>query len=1078
MESAKENIFRLFCPGNNVPEKCSSILGIITATLLSLSFLLTLRAQETMLDHFNTTRGWEIHKSEGVTVDTAIVEGIRGNCLKMGIDFIQGTGYGGVRKRIPMELPQNFRFSFYLKSDLPVNNLEFKLVDESGENVWWEIKRNFDFPREWQQFTIRKRDIIFAWGPTADKTLRQVNTFEFIVSSATGGKGSVYIDEFSFEPLAVPDTTPPYPIAAATSRLSPAYPVGNILDGTPKTSWHSVPSDSQEILLDFQKHHEFGGIVIDWDSLDYAVAYRVLLSDNHKQWNTAYTVYKGGGNRRYLMLPNGEARYIKVHFIKSSRGKGYGIRDIRIAPLDFSRSPNAFFAHLAGEAPRGVYPRYFYNEQSYWTAIGVNGDRKEALINEEGMVEVDKSRFSLEPFLFVDGHLITWNDVKLIQELEQGYLPIPRVRWNAINPELTIQAFTNGNPVKSTLYIGYRVRNTGNVVCRGNLYIAIRPFQVNPPWQNLNWEGGVARIKSLTYHGGKVTVNGEQVVRAVAKGMAFGALKFDEGLITDWIAKDQLPNGQQVTDHTGYASGAFRYPFNLQPGDSTTLWIMVPFYPAQMESYPVHSARQIESRLCRNIDSWQSVLNRFRIELPPSVRSTRFLNSLRANLAYILINRDSSGIQPGSRSYERSWIRDGALSSSALLKFNIRQEVREFLDWYSTYQYANGKIPCVVDRRGPDPTPENDSHGEYIFAVMEYFRFTRDTTFLKAHYSNVQKAVQYMEELIRQRVTEPYRYGPPVQQACYGLFPESISHEGYSARPMHSYWDDFWGVKGFKDAVTMARILGDQSQSKHWEAALDSFRASIYRSIRSAVKIHQIDFIPGSVELGDFDATSTAIAIYPCGELAHLPEPYATNTFDRYYRYFRKRLQPSFQWTNYTPYELRLAGTFIYRGQPKRAQELFNFFFTDQRPPAWHHWAEVVRKQYRTPGFIGDMPHSWVGSEFINAFRSMLVYETGEPQTLVIGAGLYDDWLESPGGIRVTGLPTYFGEVSYTYRKTGSGYRVTLSGNLNIPEGGFWIRIPGSHPPTEIRINGKINRAFEHGFVVVREFPAQIEVDF
>ncbi|MEK6756877.1 MAG: hypothetical protein AABZ02_12060, partial [Bacteroidota bacterium] len=56
--------------------------------------------------------------------------------------------------------------------------------------------------------------------------------------------------------------------------------------------------------------------------------------------------------------------------------------------------------------------------------------------------------------------------------------------------------------------------------------------------------------------------------------------------------------------------------------------------------------------------------------------------------------------QPGSRVYERSWIRDGVLTAGALLRLGHAQEVREFLEWYAKFQFPNGKIPCVVDRRG------------------------------------------------------------------------------------------------------------------------------------------------------------------------------------------------------------------------------------------------------------------------------------------------------------------------------------------------------------------------------------------
>ena len=77
-----------------------------------------------------------------------------------------------------------------------------------------------------------------------------------------------------------------------------------------------------------------------------------------------------------------------------------------------------------------------------------------------------------------------------------------------------------------------------------------------------------------------------------------------------------------------------------------------------------------------------------------------------------------------------------------------------------------------------------------------------------------------------------------------------------------------------------------------------------------------IDYIPGCVELGDFDATSTTIALTPCNELNNLPKPEVYNTFDKYYRFFEERRDGKREWVNYTPYENRLIGSFIILDQP------------------------------------------------------------------------------------------------------------------------------------------------------------------
>ena len=42
-----------------------------------------------------------------------------------------------------------------------------------------------------------------------------------------------------------------------------------------------------------------------------------------------------------------------------------------------------------------------------------------------------------------------------------------------------------------------------------------------------------------------------------------------------------------------------------------------------------------------------------------------------------------------------------------------------------------------------------------------------------------------------------------------------------------------------------------------------------------------------------------------------------------------------------------------------------------RRPAAWNQWPEVVHRDSLAPKFLGDLPHTWVGSDFV---RSLLVY--------------------------------------------------------------------------------------------------------
>ena len=1048
----------------------------------SFSFILTianivsssyLSSQTKLLDGFEILSGWKAITSDGVIIQTSLAQGRNGHCIKIDFDFVAGAGYCGIQKQLPMKLPENFQFSFYLRGEAPANNLEFKLVDASGDNVWWLNQRNFEFPGEWKKIAIKKRHIAFAWGPANDRALKTFDKVEIFIASSTGGKGSIFIDDLIFQELEPPSATLPIPLVTASTRSDAAK---LILDNDLQTQWRSASKpEQQSLVFDLGKSCEFGGMVIDWGEQDFARSYTVLLSADGKSWETVYEVTKGKAGRSYIYMRDQQTRYLKLDLLASSRQQGYVISEVAFQKTDFSETPEAFFTRIANDFPRGYFPKYFQNEQSYWTVVGANNDTKEAMINEEGMIEVDKTNFSIEPFLFMDSHFTNWNEVKTSQSLEQDYLPIPTVTWQNAELQLGITAFAAGVADSSLLIAKYALKNHSDRTLQGNFYLAIRPFQVNPPTQWLNSPGGPAKVKTIRRDGNTVVVNDKKKVLLVSASDGFGAATFDEGDITDFLSRDVLPTSSEVSDHFGYASGAVQYNFDLRAGEEKLIALAIPFHDQMSITLPL-TPEAVEKTRQEVEQFWSDKINTMDFYLPAS--AGKLANILRSNLAYILINRDRAGIQPGSRSYERSWIRDGALTSSALLRFGVQKEVRDYLDWYAKYQYPDGKIPCVVDTRGADPVPENDSHGEFIHAVLQYFYFSKDTLWLREKFPQVVKTVEYIEYLRNQRKTEEYETGTAEQRACYGLFPESISHEGYSAKPMHSYWDDFFGVKGLKDATIIAGILGERDHEAQFAAARDDFKKNLYASMKLAMTNKNIDFIPGCVELGDFDATSTAIGIDPCGELESIPQPQLNNTFDKYFKFFQERRDGKINWVDYTPYETRLIGAFILLGQKERAHELLKFFLDDRRPQGWNHWAEVVGRNAKEPRFIGDMPHTWVGSDFIRSIRSMFVYEREKDHAVIIGAGILEEWARDAGGIEVKRLPTYFGSLNFKMKLAGGTLNVEMDGDLKMPPGKIILKSPSAAPIKSATINGKASVVFGDGEIIVAEFPAKVILEY
>ncbi len=929
------------------------------------------------IDAFEDSKAWHVVVSDDVMgkVSTVGMQGApnapaepaaaTGQALRLQFDFNGKAGWAMAQRPLPLELPANFEITLRIRGDAKPNDLQFKLTDASGENVWWFRKPDYVVPGEWETLRIRKQDIEFAWGPTTNRELRR------------------------------------------TAMLEIGFAAGH------------------------------------------------------------------GGGAGFLEISSFELRELPVQ-----------------APEARMPTPNEVLGDLARRSPRGQFPRAFIGEQNYWTIVGVDGGAEEGMLSEDGAFELRKAAPSLEPFLTVDDVAYDWSNVKPSQSLRDRYLPMPLVRWEMPGGALETEAFGAGERGADYAVVRYEYKNATQREQAVTLAIAVRPMQVNPPMQFLNGVGGVAPIRELRWDGHALSINdthrvipvpgmhvtgapvavaapsGEpaSAASAAAGGEAFFTARNFEAAPTPQALLENAAPAEHLTDDSGFASGAFVYHRKVPAGASIVVAMLVPWsIDAAKLPQTGDGVEWLTDVRRRTAAFWHDSLDRVTLTGPEPLQPV--FDTLRTALSHILINRDGPGLQPGSRSYERSWIRDGALSSASLLRLGHAPIAREFLDWYSQFLFSNGKVPCCVDFRGADPVPENDSPGEFLWLASELHRYTGDRAALERVWPRVEASMRYLEKLRLQERT-PAQRGTPY----YGLLPASISHEGYSAKPMHSYWDDFWGLAGYDSAVRMARDLGKRDLLKSWSASQRQFRADVHASIEAAMKNHRIDFIPGCAELGDFDATSTTIALSPVGEGERLPQRELRNTFERYWQDFSARREDwragaavrslearagspgaappgaasaqASKWPVYTPYEIRAIGSFLRLGWRERADELLEFFMADRRPAGWNQWAEVVGRDAREPRFIGDMPHGWVASDFIRSILDMFAYEREQDGALILAAGIDPRWLEGEG-IAVEGLQTPWGALGYSLRRDDHGNaQLSISGDL-APPGGFVLALGG-----------------------------------
>jgi hypothetical protein len=732
---------------------------------------------------------------------------------------------------------------------------------------------------------------------------------------------------------------------------------------------------------------------------------------------------------------------------------------------------NAALEAVAKAVRRGFYPRAFRGEQSYWTLLGVDGGAASGLISEDGAIELGKGGPSIEPFVIEHGRLVTWADVAETQSLQAGFLPIPSVTWRRRGWRLKVTSFATGPAASVRLMARYDLRNLTSRPLRLTLALAVRPLQVNGPEQFLNTPGGFSPINDLAFDGARLTANGRPAVWPLTAPDRFAAAGFDAAPTPDALLLAGA-RGSHAHDAGGLASGALIYNLTIPAhGRAYVDWV-APLGQGGQDSTPTRF--RFEPQLAGVADAWRRRLTQVELVTPPQEQAVA--DTLKTSLAYMLMSRNGPMLRPGTRSYDRSWIRDGAMISEALLRLGETGVAADYLRWYAPFQFADGKIPCCVDARGHDPTPENDSEGEFVFLAAEVYRYGGDQALLRSVWSHVLAAVDYMDGLRGAQPPAAIAAGAP--QATLGLLPPSISHEGYSSKPAYSYWDDFWGLRGYDDAVFIAQTLGERAAAERLAGARDAFRNDLYASLHASSRAHGIDYIPGAADLGDFDPTSTTIALAPGNDAEWLPKDLLDNTFERNWRHFVDRRDTDRTWDAYTPYELRAIGAYLRLGQRDRAAALLDFYMRGRRPPVWNGWAEVVGREPRKPRFIGDMPHAWVASDFVGSVLDMFAYSRESDRSLVLGAGLPSGWFES-AEVGVRNLRTPYGRLTWSARMRSGKLIMSVGGDAR-PPGGFVFSWPFAGQPGAARLNGRaltwnagVLRLGGHGQLVIEGAPAR-----
>ena len=124
------------------------------------------------------------------------------------------------------------------------------------------------------------------------------------------------------------------------------------------------------------------------------------------------------------------------------------------------------------------------------------------------------------------------------------------------------------------------------------------------------------------------------------------------------------------------------------------------------------------------------------------------------------------------------------------------------------------------------------------------------------------------------------------------------------------------------------------------------------------------------------------------------------------------------------------------------------------------------------------MPHTWIGSGFIQTVRLSLAYERERDRSLVLAAGVPRRWITDGRHVAVERMPTHFGILGYHLRAESPDRLVLrLSGHMNPPPGGIIVRPPLERPLTAVSVNGRPVDTFTAEEATFWEFPAEVVME-
>jgi len=400
--------------------------------------------------------------------------------------------------------------------------------------------------------------------------------------------------------------------------------------------------------------------------------------------------------------------------------------------------------------------------------------------------------------------------------------------------------------------------------------------------------------------------------------------------------------------------------------------------------------------------SYSSMLAGLELNLP----NPEFTNSLNAQVAHLmmgLVNNETRPADPNN--YPLNWLRDGAYAIVALARAGQLESAKQLCRPFAEHDFFGGF------------GAEADGPGLALWALEEVAAIARDKDFDHWLWPHVERKSGLILEMLS--ASEPLRkpyFGPIVPAhtnrndldlVCDAAKDGLIAGRMDWQRPI--LFVNAVSYRGLRSAAELAERLEKTTEANGWRDRASDLKQAWGKAFDSSEADNERTYICG---------------LYPTWVVSD-KVTFQKKLADRRERSHddEDRLKDKPLWTYFNVAE---AHQWLALGQPDKAWNDLRWFWNKQASPGLFTWWEgkgeenTFHRWEQARGWVAPLhvtPHYWTAAEMLLLQLDMLAFldESCDEPSLVIGAGIPEDWLEF--AMSVKGLSTRLGKVDWEWRK-------------------------------------------------------------